>query len=110
MARRIYLALLGLHPRRSRDVAASVIRQRTFRAPGVRAATACTDGPQGCAFMLRTIEGPRVRRSVLFQGAAPTLLSFAGLSFAVGRGVGRLPHFLIGAKYRRPLVLPFDRT
>jgi hypothetical protein len=135
MMRRIYIALLRLHPRRFRerfaeemigifdeeskngrplrllvDAAASALRQRAFRAPRTGPAMACADSIQGRAPMFQTIEPQPLNLAAIIPGAAMTLLSFATLSLAVGRGGGSLPGFLIGAKHPRPAVLPFDRS
>jgi hypothetical protein len=60
--------------------------------------------------MFKTIESPPLNLAAIFPGAAMTLLSFAALTLAVGRGGGNLPGFLVGAKHPRPAVLPFHRS
>lgn len=127
MLRSLYAAIIGLHPRHFRerfgpemidifdqagrplplwgDALGSLIRQRWFR-PANRPAAAVAAGAPIFALLA---DGPPVRGTVL-RGSAFALLLFIGLNFALALGRGRLPDFVIGAKYPRPSFFGITRT
>jgi hypothetical protein len=130
MGRRLYVWLVGLHPRRFRerfgeemlgifdeaggnrgraalfvDVLVSLFRQWALRPPNREPAlsVALLATPSDTP-VFQMLDSSLPRRSALVNGVIVTLVCFLAMTFFIGRG-GHLPRFLIGTWTPRPQVL-----
>ncbi|HYP15029.1 MAG TPA: hypothetical protein VEQ63_13965 [Bryobacteraceae bacterium] len=136
MRRSTYVTLLRLHPRSFRerfgsemleifdaeaqngsssarlltDVFISLFRQWISGSPISERALSPAGVELRAVPMFRMIDDRLPKGSCLTNGAVVSLVLASLLALSLGRGNGRLPGILIGAKYPRPNVLPVDRN